>query len=175
MRHVDVNTGMTDNAGMAKRRTFGDWLKTTREEQGYSQSELGEMIDMHRTYVNNLERADKWPRPETRERFHRVFGTTDDDLVCAGIAERKVFPRPGRPDVVRYEQIKVRTVSMDDVPDEVKEMLVEIDWSSRNTEMVTRMLMTFIDDDDTTPSSHPDTHDEPRPAVAPSPRTSRQR
>lgn len=86
--------------------TFGDWLKQQREANGYSQGQLAEEVGVHRTYINQLENGQTWPKPETRAKYHAVFGTTDDDLVRAGVATRKVFRRSDGSELVRYVPVK---------------------------------------------------------------------
>jgi len=39
--------------------TFGERVRAERIRQGYSQEELAELADVHRTYIGMIERAEK--------------------------------------------------------------------------------------------------------------------
>lgn len=144
-----VKPCVTDNPGMDA-LTFGRWLKDTREAHGYSQGELGALIGMKRTYVNALENDPrKWPKPVTRARFHAVFGTSDEDLVAAGAATRKVYPRPSGGERVVYLPAPRGAgtappapvmPSLDTVPPAVAELLAAITWTPETTQAVAMLL-----------------------------------
>lgn len=70
------------------KQTFGQWLRGKREETGLSQERLAVAVGVDRAYVNKVERGKvNLPNPETRERFHQVLGTSEEDLVRAGIVQ----------------------------------------------------------------------------------------
>lgn len=79
--------------------TYGDWLKAAREDAGMTQKALALAIglkgDDARTYISTLERGKiNMPNLENRERIHAVLGTSEQDLIRAGIIEGRVEPAP---------------------------------------------------------------------------------
>jgi transcriptional regulator with XRE-family HTH domain len=68
---------------------------------GLSQGKLAIAAGLERTHVNRIENGGiGLPETETRERFHRVFGTTEQELIDLGIVPqfdewgRRVPPPP---------------------------------------------------------------------------------
>lgn len=69
--------------------TFGDWLRGQRRRMGWSQAELARRVEVSPSYVSRVEGGSiGLPEPETRARFHAVFGTTEADLEQLGIVPR---------------------------------------------------------------------------------------
>lgn len=84
-----------DDVGM-NMATFGHWLKMQRAARRLSQSGLARALGMDRSQVAKMESgAIGLPKEETRARLHAYFGTSDDDLVAAGVLARLEFA--GRP------------------------------------------------------------------------------
>ena len=66
--------------------TYGEWLRSQRRRRGLSQERLGELAGKHRTHINRIENGGiDLPADDTRAIFHAVLGTSEDDLVAAGI------------------------------------------------------------------------------------------
>ena len=86
-------------------QSFGDWLVHKREERELSQGRLATASGIARPYITRMESPGgvKLPTPETRQKLHRVLGTSDDDLVAAGVAIRKEYPGRDGAVVVEYE------------------------------------------------------------------------
>lgn len=83
--HVGMNTA-----------TFGGWLKLQRTMRRLSQAALGREMGMDRSHIAKMESGHiGLPAEETRARFHQYFGTTEDDLVSAGVLCRLDFPNRG--------------------------------------------------------------------------------
>lgn len=110
--------------------TFARWLKARRIERGLTQIELEHDAGLSEKYVSAAERGRvKLPEPETRERIHHALGTTEDQLVEAGLLKRLDFdggpvyvnPRnitPGdRAAAEAHDRLNVeRRISEDDAP-----------------------------------------------------------
>lgn len=65
---------------------FGDWLKEQRAIRRMTQTDLEEAASLGPKYVSKLEAGIiKTPRDNVRERIHEALGTSDEDLVIAGI------------------------------------------------------------------------------------------
>ena len=73
-----------DNVGMSRMR-FGHWLKAQRAARRLSQADLEQRAGMGEKYVSRLENGKTTPGEDVRRRIHGVLGTTEDDLVNAGI------------------------------------------------------------------------------------------
>ena len=71
------------------RAPFGHWLKAQRRVRKLTQAGLEAAAGLGDNYVSKVERGElRLPGEDVRERIHRALGTTDDDLVRAGILER---------------------------------------------------------------------------------------
>ena len=146
--NVAVNHCMTDTIGMSRRATFGQWLRATRLEHGLSQEALATQAGLNRTQVVNLEHTTTWPRDGTRAKYHAVFGTSDEDVVAFGAATRHVHHPQGKPARVSYAPTVRRgdhaamdvVPGLDAVPVSVQEVLAEIPWTPKTTDIVTSLL-----------------------------------
>lgn len=66
--------------------TFAEWLLDRRRAAGLTQDQLAEAVGRHRSYIVKLEKGRiKLPTEPVRSEFHRVLGTSEDDLVRLGI------------------------------------------------------------------------------------------
>lgn len=66
--------------------TFGDWLRSKRKARRLTQEELAVDAHLNRTYINAIENGRvQLPTADTREKLHRVLGTSDQDLISAGL------------------------------------------------------------------------------------------
>lgn len=59
-------------------RNLGQNLRKKREELGLSQEQLGEQIDLHRTYIGALERGERNP---TLKSVQHLAGLLDVDAL----------------------------------------------------------------------------------------------
>jgi transcriptional regulator with XRE-family HTH domain len=78
------------------RERFGANLRRARKRRGWSQEELGERCELHRTEVSLLERGKRRPRLETLVKLAGGLDVTLDRL-CDGISWS---PEKSRLDVV---------------------------------------------------------------------------
>lgn len=113
---------------------FGRWLRANRKGLKLSQEGLGRLVGVDRTYISKLENGGiGTPDPVTREKFHKAFHTSEDELVELGILERREYPRPGGVSV-EYIPSKVSIASdvgereavmilLDSMPDEAVQHL----------------------------------------------------
>ena len=69
---------------------FGDRLKQLREEKGYSQQELAEMINVSRSSVGMFERGTREPNFETLEAIADVFNVDLDYIFGRTNTKRRV-------------------------------------------------------------------------------------
>lgn len=92
--------------------TYGDWLRSERRKRGLSQAQLGDLAGKHRTHINRIENSgiDR-PDESTRFQIHRALGTTEDDLVAAGVLVRMDFA--GGPFYAYSDNIPVGTMDID--------------------------------------------------------------
>ena len=76
---------MFDRDGRPRLR-YGDWLKATRAHKGITQVELATASGIGQTYLSKIESGKvDLPNAELRDRIHHVLGTTEDNLVEAGV------------------------------------------------------------------------------------------
>ena len=76
--------------------TFGDWIRKQRSDRGWSQSRVARELSRidaeykgDPSYISKLERGDVGtPLLESRERFHKIFHTSEQDLIDLGIVKQ---------------------------------------------------------------------------------------
>ena len=66
---------------MSLLRKFGLRVRQLREARGWSQEDLAEKADMHRTYVSGIERGTRNPTLTVLARIAGGFGMTLDELL----------------------------------------------------------------------------------------------
>lgn len=72
--------------------TYGHWLKEQRKLRRMPQAELEERADLSVNYVSRVENGRlNMPTEEVRQRIHAAFGTTEEDLVEAGLLRRMQY------------------------------------------------------------------------------------
>lgn len=72
-----------------KNMIFGDWLKRERARRKLRQVDLEEAADLSYGQVSKYERGTLMlPGEDVRQRIHDALGTSDDDLVAAGVLSR---------------------------------------------------------------------------------------
>lgn len=82
LQHRYKIMGMTE-------RTFGNWLRGQRLQRGLSQGKLAKAVDMDRSHISRIESGSiVLPGIETREQFHKFFGTDEQDLIDLGIVKQ---------------------------------------------------------------------------------------
>ena len=62
------------------KKKLGEKIKRLRKEQGYTQEQFAEMIDISSRNVSNIEQGISFPKPETLEKIVKSFGITTDKL-----------------------------------------------------------------------------------------------
>ena len=62
------------------KKELGEKVKRLRKEQGYTQEQFAEMIDISSRNVSNIEQGISFPKPETLEKIVKSFGITTDKL-----------------------------------------------------------------------------------------------
>ena len=82
---------------------FARWLERTREDLGWSKAALAKASGVDRAYIQRLEAGTvAEPGDNVRARLHTALGTSDDDLVDAGLYERREYPQPDGSTMVTY-------------------------------------------------------------------------
>ena len=66
---------------MSLLRKFGLRVRQLREVRGWSQEDLAEKADLHRTYVSGIERGTRNPTLTVLGRIAGGFGMTLDELL----------------------------------------------------------------------------------------------
>lgn len=61
------------NTDIPARLVFAQRLKELRLEKGYSQEQLAELVDLHRTYVGSVERGERNVSIDNMERFAKAL------------------------------------------------------------------------------------------------------
>lgn len=155
-------------------KTFGEWLRNEREARRLSQAEVERRSGISHSHYSKMEN-NKIPRPveETRAKLHAVFGTSDDDLVRAGILRpRSVRSASGGHVTTIYEyddgdSPTPATVTQErtSIPSEIAELLDAISWTPDNVAAV-KPLLEHIVRADARAASLPDASPDPSlPAV----------
>jgi transcriptional regulator with XRE-family HTH domain len=63
------------------RHIFADNLRKARQAKGLSQEDLGELADLHRTYVGSVERAERNVSIDNMERLAGAVGVALPELL----------------------------------------------------------------------------------------------
>ena len=66
---------------MSISEAFGLILRQTRQDKGLTQERLGELAELHRTYVSLLERGQRTPTLDVLFRLAEALGVPASDLV----------------------------------------------------------------------------------------------
>ena len=69
--------------GWPGRRALGDVLRRFREKRGWSQEDLGEFADIHRTYIGGVERGERNPSFESISRILQALDVTWSEFGAA--------------------------------------------------------------------------------------------
>ncbi len=68
-------------AKLSARRIFADNLRKARHEKGFSQEDLAELANLHRTYVGSVERAERNISIDNMERLAAAVGVSLPSLL----------------------------------------------------------------------------------------------
>ena len=60
---------------------FGEKLRTLRKKQGLTLEQLGNMLDVHNTYVSQMEKGKSSPNAAMILKIARFFDVTTDQLM----------------------------------------------------------------------------------------------
>jgi transcriptional regulator with XRE-family HTH domain len=67
-------------ADSAHRRAFGDRVQRLRTERGWTQEDLAEAADLHRTYITAVERGQRNISLDAIDKLARGFGISFEEL-----------------------------------------------------------------------------------------------
>lgn len=89
MSYHMVSRGVKGYHPNMDRITFGEWLKAMRRSHNnMTQQQLADQAGVHRSYIVKIETGKVMlPEEETRQKFHQIFKTSDDDLRHLGVIE----------------------------------------------------------------------------------------
>jgi transcriptional regulator with XRE-family HTH domain len=60
---------------------FGARIRKLREDKGWSQENLAEVTDFHRTYIGMIERGERNPSLKNIQKFADAFGISLSELM----------------------------------------------------------------------------------------------
>lgn len=139
--------------------TFGDWIKGKRTELGLSQERLAQAASVDRAYVNKLERGKiGLPLVDTRARFHKALGTTEDELIALGIVRNDAYAiiQTG---VIRASGQPVRATGAGPIIDEFVSLMRQVEWDYRAEEAMRGILEGLIRSSGTATADDPPSPD----------------
>lgn len=122
--------------------TFGGWLKWQRARRGWPQREVEAKISVDHSQYSKWENEQRRPLPETRQKFHDLYGTSDDDLVELGILE--TLPGMDGTPLYRWAKAGYRP-AIHEVPPDSREgraahLVTRIDWETQAAGFALTML-----------------------------------
>lgn len=62
-------------------KRFGEKLRALRKQHGLTLTQLGDMLDVHNTYVSQMEKGKKIPNAAMILKIADIFGVTVDQLM----------------------------------------------------------------------------------------------
>ncbi len=72
---------MPRKASQSARAILAENVRAFRKELGYSQEEMAELCDLHRTYIGSVERKERNVSLSTLEVFARALGVSVPELL----------------------------------------------------------------------------------------------
>ena len=74
-------SAMFYNNDVSNRNKFGEWLKSTRKEYGYSVRELAEMIGVSAAYISDIEKGNRHAPVNHLEQIAKIFNIPETELM----------------------------------------------------------------------------------------------
>jgi transcriptional regulator with XRE-family HTH domain len=132
--------------------TFGDWLKAQRRLRKLSQRDVESAAGITHSHMSKMENGHiDLPGDETRARIHAALGTSEDDLVAAGILERIDSPYSDTPVYIAASSIRPVDRAVRDAPgspesaaDDRTRLLTRVEGLRLTTAQITA-LTTILD------------------------------
>lgn len=103
--------------------TFGGWLKTQRQAQGWSQHELARRLHTSQTHVSSLERGKRKPSPELARDIADTFAVPASEVLDLAYPDRPAPATPGPMPVDSAEAARA-------VLRELEAQLLPEDWAA---------------------------------------------
>jgi transcriptional regulator with XRE-family HTH domain len=75
---------MPRNASSSLRTILAENVRAFRKQHGYSQEELADSCDLHRTYIGSVERGERNVSLSTLEVLARALGVSVPELLTQG-------------------------------------------------------------------------------------------
>lgn len=96
---------------MARKKTsssngFSERLKSLRKQRNLSQSELGELVDVHYTHIGRYERGSSRPAADTLNRLAQALGVSGDYLLEGSNEQAAVARFEDRELLTQFQEIQ---------------------------------------------------------------------
>ena len=72
-------------------RSFGEIIKTLREEKGLVLRQEAAALDIDQAIISKFEKGDRKPTREQVMGFEKFFGTKPDELLIAWLSDKVVY------------------------------------------------------------------------------------
>lgn len=109
---------------------FGDRIKTLRKAKGFSQKELGDILDLGQTTIANYEKNIRFPSPEILIQIANIFDESIDHLVGRVDSENIISFEDNEIDQLSK---RVTNLLLEEKEHEVLDLVSEIDLSRERT------------------------------------------
>lgn len=100
--------------------SFGERLKKARQDRGFSQSELGKIVDIHYTQIGRYESKDVKPSGEVLSKIATALGVTSDYLMSGSNQEQAEASLNDRELLNQFQRVEQLPQDKKDI---VKELL----------------------------------------------------
>jgi transcriptional regulator with XRE-family HTH domain len=96
---------------MARKKTsssngFAERLKSLRKQRNLSQTELGELVDVHYTHIGRYERGSSRPAADTLNRLAQALGVSGDYLLEGANEQAAVARFEDRELLTQFQEIQ---------------------------------------------------------------------
>jgi transcriptional regulator with XRE-family HTH domain len=85
---------------------FAERLKTLRQQHHLSQTELGELVDLHYTHIGRYERGTSRPAADTLNRLATALGVSGDYLMQGTIEQAACARFDDRELLTQFEEVQ---------------------------------------------------------------------
>mgnify|MGYP002684861644 CR=1 FL=1 len=85
---------------------FAERLKTLRQRRNLSQTELGELADLHYTHVGRYERGTSRPAADTLNRLATALGVSGDYLMLGTVEQAACARFDDRELLIQFEEVQ---------------------------------------------------------------------
>lgn len=90
----------------ASKNGFAERLKSLRQQRNLSQTELGELADLHYTHVGRYERGTSRPAADTLNRLATALGVSGDYLMQGTVEQAACARFDDRELLIQFEEVQ---------------------------------------------------------------------